>query len=475
MTASLRTRLLIGIIAGTVISLAIFSLTVYIAIRTALTNQFDSALASVTHILAASVELDGNEIELEFEVRQMPEFQDAARPTYYQLWGANDLVVARSPLLGADDLERLEGPLDEFVFGRSRNPGAPPIRTVSLKFKPRTADSEDEQRGHTLATQTLTLTVARDLSDLLSQLRFLRWLLISAAITVTILSVVIAALVVRKGLGPLNAIAAEIAAIDQDNLSARIDAPSAPIEVIPITQRLTDLLGRLENAFKRERRFTADVAHELRTPLAGIRSTIEVTLTRARDRAEHEKALSDCLEITENMQKMVNNLLMLARLDAKQVKFDAEQICLAELVDSAWSPLRDKALQRRIDFENETPPDMTCQSDREHLSIVLRNLLENAAEYTNQAGQIRITARHTDNSVAITLSNTGCQLTADQVEQVFESFWRADSSRSDAAVHSGLGLALVRRMVTALHGTITAQLDQPSIFKIELTLPLHNP
>jgi len=87
MTTSLRNRLLVGIIAGAVISLTIFSLTVYVAIRTAMTNQFDSSLASVTRILAASVELDGDEIELEFEVRQMPEFQNSARPTYYQLWG----------------------------------------------------------------------------------------------------------------------------------------------------------------------------------------------------------------------------------------------------------------------------------------------------------------------------------------------------------------------------------------------------
>jgi len=475
MTTSLRNRLLVGIIAGAVISLTIFSLTVYVAIRTAMTNQFDSSLASVTRILAASVELDGDEIELEFEVRQMPEFQNSARPTYYQLWGPNDLVAARSPLPGAGDLERLEGPLDELVFGKSRTPDNLPMRTVSLKFKPRTADGEDERHGHTLSTQTLTLAVARDMSDLLGQLRFLRWLLITAAITVTLLSVLIAALVVREGLAPLNAIAAQISAIDQENLTTRIDAASAPAEVLPIKDRLNDLLSRLEDAFKRERRFTADVAHELRTPLAGIRSTIEVTLTRTRNRAEHEKVLSDCLDIVENMQTMVNNLLMLARLDAKQVKFGAEQVHLAELVDSAWRPINDKALQRRITFENRVPPDMTCQSDREHLSIILRNLLENAAEYTNEAGRIRINARRTDDSVEVTLSNTGCELTDDQVVQVFDSFWRADSSRSEAAVHSGLGLALVKRMATALQGAITAQTAPPDIFKIRLILPLHRP
>ncbi len=471
MTRSLRTRLLTRIIVATILLLTIFSLTVYLVIRSALVKQFDTSLASVARILAASVELDGDEIELEFEVRKMPEFQSAKHPTYYQLWKPDGTVVARSPLLGADDLARLEGGVDALVFGKSRNRNNRPLRAVGLKFKPRAADSDEEDHRHLTAEQTLTLVVARDASDLISQLRFLQWLLLSASAAVITLSLLIAAVVVRQGLRPLNSIAGEIAAISQENLTTRIGAESAPSEVVPIKDRLNDLLARLEDAFKRERRFTADVAHELRTPLAGLRSTIEVTLSRARDSAEYQTALSDCLEIVENMHIMVSNLLTLARLDARQVTLRTEQIRLAELVNSAWWPLRDKAEQRGIAFENHIPVDLTCQSDPEHLAIVFQNLLENAADYTNQAGQIYIAAQRTGDSLQVTIANTGCKLTAEQVSKVLDSFWRADESRSDATVHSGLGLALVKRIITALNGAVTAQIDQPDTFKITFTLP----
>ena len=404
----------------------------------------------------------------------MPEFQNPEKPTYYQFWSPDGSVVAKSPLLNGGDLERLEDAVDELVFAESKTAGNRPLRAVGLKFYPRTADSEKDPNRPLPAGRTLTIVVARNTTELLGQLTFLRWLLISAAATVTILSLVIAAVVVREGLAPLNAIAVEIGAIDQQNLAARIAAARAPCEIIPIKDTLNDLLERLEEAFKRERRFTADVAHELRTPLAGLRSTIEVALTRQRDAAEYQTALSICLAIVGNMHEMVNNLLMLARLDARQVTLRSDRIRLAELVDSAWRPFAQKAEQRQIIFDNGISADLPCQSDREHLSMVFRNLLENAAEYTNQAGQIRVTAQRNKDSLQVTLSNTGCKLTAAQVSKVFDSFWRADEARSDARpwrVHSGLGLALVKRIVTALNGDIAAQIDQPDTFKITLTLP----
>jgi len=482
MTPSLRKRLLTGIITGSVISLAIFSLGVYLVIRTALLNQFDASLASVARILAASVEIDGDDIELEFEVQKMPDFQSAKHPTYYQLWKSDGTVVARSPLLDANDLPQIQGDVDDLVFAKALTPEKRPLRTVGLKFTLRLADGEEheeregreEHRGNLLAAQTLTLVVARDLTGLLGQLTFLRWLLISAAATVTILSLVIAAVVVRKGLAPLDAIAAEIAAIDQKNLAARIAAARAPSEIVPIKDTLNDLLERLEEAFKKERRFTADVAHELRTPLAGLCSTIEVALTRQRAAAEYQTALSICLTIVGNMHTMVKNLLMLARLDARQVTLRTEQIRLADLLDSAWRPFAERAEQRRITFDNGISGDLTCQSDPEHLAIVFRNLLENAAEYTNEAGQIRIAAQRTGDSLQVTFSNTGCKLTDDQVSKALDSFWRADESRSDPAVHSGLGLALVKRITTALGGAVAAKIDHPDTFKITLTLPCTN-
>jgi signal transduction histidine kinase len=469
MTTSLRTRLILGIIAGMVLLLTVFSLTIYTLIQRALVNQFDTALLSTARALAASVEIDVNQIELE-DVQQMPEFNDPKNETYYQIWEQAGTVVARSALLGTDNLDLLDASVNTAVFKTLTRRGIPE-RAVGLKFLPRSEIGNENNSQPAAVDKILTLTVARGAGGLYNQLSLLRWLLLTASAVVIALSVLIATFVVRRGLRPLHSIASEIAAVREDDLATRIGTASIPAEILPIKNRLNDLLSRLEGAFKRERRFTANVAHELRNPLAGIRSTIEVNLTRTRDVTEYRSALSECLEIVENMQTMVNNLLLLARLDAKQISFQGEQVRAAELMNSCWQPFSEKATNRKITFDNRIKPEITCETDRQNLAIILSNVLENAAEYTDEGGQIQATTHQDDGSVEITVSNTGCRLTNEQAAQVFDCFWRGDSSRKDAGVHCGLGLALVDRIIKALGGSATAEIDNGGTFKIRLILP----
>ena len=469
---SLRARLLVGVIGGMLLLLTIFSLTVYAVISSALVNQFDVALLSTAQILAGSVERDGDEVDLEFEVQRMPEFNDPERPMFYQIWRHDGQVVARSPLLGTDDLARFEGSLNKPAFRGLQRRNGRHERSVGLKFLPRTEDPDREVQLQPNEGRALSLVLACDASGLYRQLSLLRRLLLLTSIAVIALSALVAIIVVRRGLSPLNSIAAEIGAITERDLSTRIGPPRRiPTEIVPIRDRLNDLLSRLQDAFNRERRFTGDVAHELRTPLAGIRSTIEVALTRNRQTDEYRTALSECLAIAQNMQTMVNNLLMLARLDAQQISFHAEQIRLAELVNSCWRPFSDEALERQITFDNRIDPGTTCESDRQNLSIVLSNVLDNAVEYANEAGQIWTTARRKDDSVQVAVFNTGCQLNAEQASHVFDCFWRGDSSRKDAGVHCGLGLALVEKIIQGLGGSASAEVQPGGIFTVLLIIP----
>jgi two-component system heavy metal sensor histidine kinase CusS len=470
MMRSLRARLLIGTIGSMVFLLTIFSLLLYALIARALNSQFDASLASVAQVLAGAVERDGDQIEMDLAVQQMPEFQNSGIPTYYELRRLDGTTIAKSPLLGARDLPQPESPGRTSVLAVQARDGGRPQRAMSMRFVPRIADREGEQAALQPASgEALTLVIARDASDLQRQLWFLRWLLVSASAVVIALSVLIGAIAVGQGLRPLNSIAAEIAAINADGLAARIGGERVPTEAIPIKDRLNELLSRLEASFQRERQFNADVAHELRTPLAGIRSTIEVTLARTRDPTEYRAALSDCLEITASMQSVVSNLLMLARLEARQITFKAEETRLAELVNGCWRPFADRAVEREVAFENCIPVEMTCLSDCEHLAMILSNLLDNAVEYADERGHIWTAARRLGDSIEVTVSNTGCQLTAEQVAHVFDFFWRGDSSRLGTGTHCGLGLALVQRLTEALGGHAKADLQPKGTFAIQLT------
>lgn len=470
MMRSLRTHLLAGIIGGMILLLIVFSLLIYVVIRSTLVKQFDTSLASVAQILAAAVEIDPNGIEIEIGVQQMSEFNNPDHPMNYQIWKLDGEVVSRSSLLGTGDLPCFHGSLDKPVFKVFPGPEDHPYRAAGTTFLPRIETDEPNDAVET-AEQPLILVVTRDAHGLYGQLSFLKWLLFGAASLNAGLALIIGTYVVRRGLRPLNTIATEIAAIREDNLATRITAQRVPTEIVPIKSRLNELLSRLEASFDRERQFNADVAHELRTPLAGIRSTIEVALTRNRDATEYQAALSNCLEITKGMESVVNNLLMLARLETQQISIKTEPVQLSELIDYCWRCFSKKADERKMAFENQIPSELICHTDPEHLSMVFSNLLDNAVEHADQGGQIRTTARRIGESVEIAVSNTGCQLTAEQVSKVSDCFWRGDSSRSDAGVHCGLGLALVQRIVKALGGTFSVQLEQGDIFMTKVTLP----
>jgi signal transduction histidine kinase len=470
MMRSLRTRLLAGIIGGMILLLIVFSLLIYGVIRSTLIKQFDTSLASVAQILAASVEIDANGVEVDIEVQQMPEFTNPVHPMNYQIWNPYGQAISRSPLLGTGDLPFFHGSIDKPVFKVFPGPENHPYRAAGTTFLPR-IDTDESNNAVQSTKQSLILVVTRDAHGLYGQLNFLKWLLFGAASLNAGLALIIGTYVVRRGLHPLNTIAAEIAAISEDSLTTRITAQRVPTEIAPIKSRLNELLSRLQTSFDRERQFNADIAHELRTPLAGIRSTIEVALARSRDAAEYRTALWGCLEIAKNMESVVINLLMLARLEAQQIGFKSVPVRLSELIDSVWCRFSKKADGRKLIFNNQIAADLMCQTDPDHLSMVLANLLDNAVEYTNEGGQILTTAQRIVDSVEIAVSNTGCKLTAEQVSKVSDCFWRGDSSRSDAGIHCGLGLTLVQRIVKALGGTFSIQLEQGGTFMTKVTLP----
>jgi two-component system heavy metal sensor histidine kinase CusS len=253
-------------------------------------------------------------------------------------------------------------------------------------------------------------------------------------------------------------------------LSARVPTATLPEEIVPLVQRLNEFLHRLDEAFARERSLTADIAHELRTPVAGILSTAGVTLSADRAPAEYQEALEDVRGIARRMRSMIENLLTLARLDFQPAQFQFEPVNLREMIENGWRGYQEKAAGRGLAFENAVPGDLCSRSDRNALSIVFVNLLENAVEYANANGRIGVTARRADGVVEVEVRNTGCQLTAQQATHVFDRFWRADPSRKDANLHVGLGLALVRRIMTSLGGAVEATAAGGE-FAVQVSIP----
>ena len=469
MIVSLRTRLLSGIIITTALLLAVFSMVVYAVTRQSMVQHFDKSLLATAQMLSAVIEEEGiehksegehesedehqdetplnpedlkREIDFEFDVRMTPEFNNINGGAYYQIWTDDDTTLACSPSLGEQNLERFKLASDSVEYRTVLLPDKTPGRAISYPFLPRQENSSEEPR---LENQKLTLVLAQSTAEIIAHLNFLTWLLLISSIGVVFLSTGIAFLVTRTSLHPIHSLAGKITAVGEDNLGQFFPADDYPAELSPICTCLNDTLQRLEKSFTRERQFNANVAHELRTPLAGMLSTIEVCLTRERQSAEYKDAFAECLQIVQTMNKMIDTLLSLSKLDSGQVSIQKQTIRLGEVVDNIWRRFSDKAYDKEIVFQNSIPDGAVCLSDKDCLDMVLSNVLENAVEYANMGGRIGSTLEQQDGTVTLLVSNTGCQLTQADVEKVFEFFWRKSSSRTDAGTHCGIGLPVARK------------------------------
>ncbi|MDB5289134.1 MAG: senX3, partial [Phycisphaerales bacterium] len=223
-------------------------------------------------------------------------------------------------------------------------------------------------------------------------------------------------------------------------------------------------------AFAREKSFTADVAHELRTPLAGLETTLEVCAGRQREPQAYEKVINSCLRTTRGMHAMVDTLLLLARADASQLAATQESVDVEKLLQECWSDYAPVAAGRGLKIEWDTSA-MQANTDRDKLRVVFNNLLDNAVSYADAGGTIRIGVEGMSLGVQATISNTGSRVSADEAAQVFERFWRGDAARTDTGRHCGLGLSLCQKIMEVLGGKIAVTSEKDALFTVTLVLP----
>lgn len=468
---TLRARLLVGTAAGTALVLLIFCITLYAIVSTSLWREFDDSLATKVRSLAALVERDEDGVQVELPPNSFPEFNPSARAEYFQLWSGDD-VVASSASLSGTSLEKITGDFDVISYSVVTLPDGRRGRAAGFTFHPREEEEHEDGRVKRLGPPArATLVVARGVGETERALARLRLLLIGLCVVAILVAVGILARFVHRGLRPIDALAAQIAGVGESDLTGRIDARHIPAELMPVVQRLNELLARLEAAFNRERVLTADVAHELRTPLAGLRAMLEVALSRPRDSQSHRQTMTECLAVAQQMHQMTINLLHLARADARQLPIACEPVDIGSLIRECWKPLAAKAQERHLDIEWRVPEAGTLNTDGGKLQLVIANLLENAAAYCNPGGRVAIEAAIADDAATLSVTNTGSQVPADQVEHVFERFWRGDAARSVTGQHCGLGLSLCRKLVTLLGGSISAQSTLGGVFAVTVVLP----
>ena len=279
-----------------------------------------------------------------------------------------------------------------------------------------------------------------------------------------------------RAMKPVRDITSTAHGISEQNLSQRLAIPAANDELRQLSETLNEMLARLEAAFTRITRFTADASHELRTPVAAIRTTAEVILQRPRTVAEYEEMIRQILAESEFTSELIENLLTLARADANPARLELSRMdarsVLPEIVPGIEVRTSHLGLEWSVSIPSE---EILVMAERQSLKRLLLILIDNAIKYTPRGGSVRCTLRSTEIQAVFEVIDSGIGIMPEDLPHIFERFYRASNARYINADGSGLGLAIAQWVAEAHHGTLEAQsvLGEGTTFRLTLPLQSH--
>jgi heavy metal sensor kinase len=277
----------------------------------------------------------------------------------------------------------------------------------------------------------------------------------------------------NRALKPIAQITRTAQEISAGELSRRIGDRGAADEVGRLARMFDQMLDRLQDAFEREKRFTADASHELRTPLTAIKGRIGMILSQPRTQDQYKNTLSQLEIQVDRMIRLTNDLLFLSRLEQQRLSWNPITLDLSNLLEATVEQMRPLAEERQIRLNEKIKLGLFVQGDPDHLIRVFLNLLDNAIKYTPANGQVSIQADHQDSEVWVTVSDTGAGIAPEHLPHLFERFYRVEVARTRQAGGTGLGLAIAYEIVRLHGGTMNVEsiLDQGTTFTITSLKP----
>jgi two-component system, OmpR family, heavy metal sensor histidine kinase CusS len=466
--STLAFRLTAGYAVAGLLLVFLATASLYFLLRLELEKSTELFLADKINVLRTMLRERPNDWD---GLREEIELESAARQ--YQHFYIRLLDQHNQPLLATPGMARHLDPSQFDSQSQNRRGRAFPLQgTHGESFRVTSAAAEVGSPP----TQTDTIQIAVDVSQQEALLaRFRRWFW-------AILLVAFAAFpfvgyqVARHGIRPVEQMATTARHISSTNLHERILSEGYPQELASLARTFNEMLDRLEESFDRISRFSADIAHDLRTPVNNIRGEAEVALARARSVDEYRDVLESCLEEAVRLSELIGNLLFLARAESPLTHLHRERVNVTELLNGVREYYEASAEECGISLTTLAGDPVVAELDRTLIQRAVGNLVSNAVAHTPSGGSIVLGTAVANGAQASTLRievcDTGEGIPPEALPKVFDRFYRVDRSRSQASGGTGLGLAIVQSIMQ-LHGghvEIASQMGQGT--RVTLRMPI---
>jgi heavy metal sensor kinase len=318
----------------------------------------------------------------------------------------------------------------------------------------------------------LVVQVARSLADYEHELQELLLVFLMTGPLTLLVAVGGGYFLARRALAPVRRMTQTANRITADRLGERIAVDNPDDELGALGQTLNRMIERLGRSFTEMQRFTADAAHELRTPLAVIRNEAEVALRSPRTAAAYGRVLENLLEETNRLAHLADQLLFLCRQDAGLLPTGREAVAVDDLLREVVGNMQLVAGEKGVTLSLEENPPCQLPGDRRLLRRVFYNLLDNAIKYTGASGRVTVSSQVADGRLCVVVADTGVGIAPEHLPRVFDRFYRVDPARAGDGDGAGLGLSICQSIVKALDGSITLESTARQGTKVQVVLPM---
>jgi heavy metal sensor kinase len=391
-----------------------------------------------------------------FDDTLLPSSIDPNHPDLFAVWADRSGLVARSDNW-PQGLEIPSAPNHHWNFEWNRVPYHA-LRVSQVPIL-------DREEGKAFRPQTLTIFYAAPTIRLRMQVRRAGAFIALAGMLLLAATVLLALRGIRRGLRPLQNLAQEASRVSAQNWELRLPEEVSQIkELRPVTQSMKQMLERLQHSFEQQRQFLGNAAHELKTPVAVMKSTLQSLVQRPRTEDEYRRGIQQSLEDLERLEQLLQWMLRLARAEQwahGALRRDLEVIDINATCEEAIERIRNLAQSRNTAVHLSTNGPVPFRADPEDLQLVWINLLENAVRYSPEGSSVEVAVtRNNGGPFHIVFQDHGPGIPPHDLPHVFERFYRGDRSRTRATGGFGLGLAIAKALVEAYGGTISAE-SQP--------------